>query len=376
MWCAMSKRALLIILLVAACGPGVRLRGKTTAAAAPPKLKPVHNDALREFDAGLRALKLGGPEADERATERFEAAGKLDPQLWEAWHNLGILYAREGDDGASADAFGKAISVNGASTASYRGRAEANRRLHRYEAARRDYEAVLSVDSKDAATLLRLASLLREMGNLDGALDTVREALRDGAADKSVSSKAYVELGLLYLAGGKQELAEFVLLKAADLDKTSPVAWNALALLSLARGNDQEAFERFDRATSLDPSFRDARFNKASVLLDAGDYARAADELSEIVKNDDGDIDAQIALGVAFRGEQQYDRAKATWEKVLKLAPKQPDALFNLAVLSQDFTKEEKGARDYLARYLQLAPADHPKRKDAEIRVKELGAAK
>ncbi len=369
-----NRLALLLALLMAGC-PAGHVRGKAVVVAAP-RLKPVHNDALREFDGGLRALKLGGPEADERAAERFEAAVKDDPTLWEAWHDLGVIYGREGDDDASADAFGRALAVNGASTPSLLGRAEANRRLRRWESARKDYETVLERDPKDTATLLRLASLLREMGELQGALDTVREGLRAGAADRTLSSKAYVELGLLYLAGGKQELAEFVLLKAADLDKASPVAWNALALLSLARGNDQEAFERFDRATSLDPTFRDARFNKATVLLDAGDYARAADELGEIVKNDDGDIDAQIALGVAFRGMQQYDRAKATWLRVLKTAPKQPDALFNLAVLSADFTKDENGARDYLARYLQVAPAEHPKRKDAEIRVKELGAPK
>jgi len=144
----------------------------------------------------------------------------------------------------------------------------------------------------------------------------------------------------------------------------------------MRRGNNQEAFERFDHATSLDPAFRDARFNKAAVLMDAGDYGRAVPELEAVAGANPDDVDALIALGVAYRGQAEYDRAKATWERVLKTAAKNPDALFNLTVLHMDFKRDERGARDYLARYLQVAPEDHPRRKDAEGRMKELGADK
>ena len=60
----------------------------------------------------------------------------------------------------------------------------------------------------------------------------------------------------------------------------------------------QEAFERYDQAVSLDANYIDARFNKATVLLDAGDYARAKTELTAIVekKQDDfvGEVMAQV----------------------------------------------------------------------------------
>jgi Tfp pilus assembly protein PilF len=368
---ALLALALALALAASACGGGsVYTRGQKARVVAKPKLRPVRQEALRDFDAGLRALKLGGPEADERAAEKFLAATKKDPTLWEAWHNIGIIDARIGDDAGAVDAFSNALRVNPAHAPALLGRAEANRRLHRIGAARADYKEALARDPQDSGTLLRFASMQREANDLDGALKSVREALRINAND----ARAYVELGLLYLAGGRQELAEFVLTKATELDARSPQAWNALAMLSLARGDDQEAFERFDQASALDPSFRDARFNKATVLLNAGDYARAASELEAVVGLDARDVEAWVALGVAYRGQGKHPKAKEAWLKVLEIAPKNADALWNLTVLSQDFLQDEAAARDYLARYMHVAGPDHPRRKDADSRSKELGA--
>ena len=74
------------------------------------------------------------------------------------------------------------------------------------------------------------------------------------------------------------------------------------------------------------PNYIDARFNKASVLLDAGDYARAKTELTAIVEKRPDDYAAQVALGVAQRGLKEFDEAKKTWERVIKDAPKQQHA--------------------------------------------------
>ena len=109
------------------------------------------------------------------------------------------------------------------------------------------------------------------------------------------------------------------------------------------------------------------------VLLNAGDYARAASELEAVVALDAHDLDAWVALGVAYRGQGKHPKAKETWLKVLELAPKNADAWWNLTVLSQDFLQDEASARDYLAHYMQVAGPDHPRRKDAESRAKELG---
>jgi Tfp pilus assembly protein PilF len=368
------RNSLLVALAVATlvgCGgtPKRTVRGKAEKVVLPP-VKP---EALREFDAGMRALRLGGPEATMKARERLRRAVEIDGKLWEAWHNLGVIAERDGDDDTAAEAFGKAVELQPASGESLLGRAEANRRAGNRSKAKADYQRLLDIDPEDREIAARLASLLRESKEYEDAIDVIREAFRNAGA----SANLYVELALVYLAQGRDELASLVLSKAADLDDEQPAVYNAMALLALDKGKDQRAFELFDKATSLDPGYVDARFNKASVLLDAGDYARAKQELEAVVQRAEDDYAALVALGVAQRGLRQYDRARATWERVVKAAPRgaraRGDALFNLAVLEMDHLQEDKAAIAALDRYLQQSRASHPKRAEAEQRKKELG---
>jgi Tfp pilus assembly protein PilF len=366
-------------LVSVACGGGTSSHKSVSKPVASSKKaggRSAKTPALREFDAGLRALRLGGPEANERAGESFERAVAADPSMWEAWHDLGVVRSRVGDDRAAITAFTKALAGNPGYRAAILARAESHRRLRHISDARADYEQALKDEPDDLATRLRLASLLREAGDTDGSVKVVREVLRRNAEGKELSD-ANVELGLIYLAANRQELAELVLSKAATADAKNPRVWNALALLSLKQGKDQEAFQRLDKATELDPTFRDARFNKASVLLDAGDYAQARSELLAALKGqgEGTDLDALVALGVADRGLGKHDDAKADWERVLKVVPMHADALYNLGVLEMDFLRDENRARELLGKYESAAADDHPRQTDAKSRLAELGAA-
>ncbi len=374
-------RRLLAVALIAAAacgGPSAARRIQTTGPkAAKVVLDPVKPEARREFDAAMRALRLGGPEAPETAKARLQAAVDLDAKLWEAWHDLGVLRAAEGDDEAAATAFDKALGVNPSHAPTRVARAEVRRRLGRAKDARADYEQMLRESEpddplrRDAAA--RLASLLRDGGSYDDAIDVLRDTLRVSGAN----ARIYTELGLLYLAQNREELAALVVKRAIDLDAKDPAAYNALALLYLRQGKAQEAFDRFDFATSLDPGYLDARFNKASVLLDAGDYTRAKAELDVIVAKRPDDWGAQVALGLALRGQKDFDPAKKVWQTVVDKGPRRSrargDALWNLAVLKSDFLEDVPGAKADLERFLQDAGTGHPKRAAAEQKRKELG---
>ncbi len=378
----MSGTSRLAIALVAAvtllgCGGGSARKIASTGPRATPKLEPVKPQARREFDAALRALRLGGPEAPATARARFEAAVAIDGSLWEAWHDLGLLRSQDGDLDGATKAFDRALAVNPAHVPTRLARAETHRAAGRSKDARGDYEAVLRESSpddpsrRDAAA--RLASLLRDAGDHDEAVEVLRDTLRVSGAN----ARVYTELGLIYLSQGRDELAALVIGRAIELDAKDPAVYNALALLYLKQGKGQEAFDRFDHATSLDPSYLDARFNKASVLLDAGDYARAKQELETIVQKRADDWAAQVALGVAWRGLKEHATAKQVWDQVVAKAPRRSqargDALWNLVVLKSDFLEDEAGAKTELERFLQDTGNAHPKRQAAELKRKELG---
>lgn len=372
----MRRFALLVCLALVACGGGAASRGTGKGRTAV-RRAPVDPKAAREFEAAMRALRLGGTEASATAQTRLRAAVAIDPQLWEAWHDLGVLAYKDGDDEVAIEAFGKALAVRADHVPTLLARAEAHRRARHATEARADYESALEATEPDdpnrgdAAT--RLASLLRDSGDYDDAVSVLRDSVRLSGA----TARIYTELGLIYIQQKRLELAGLVLAKATELDAKDPAAHNARAILAMRLGNAQEAFERFDHAASLDEDYLDARYNKAAVLLDAGDYARARDELEAIVKKQGDDFAAQVALGVAQRGLKQLEAAKQTWERVIQNAPRRStmraDALYNLALLESDFLENPKGGKLHLDRYLRDAPTSHGKRQAAEDKRKELG---
>ncbi|HEV7556691.1 MAG TPA: tetratricopeptide repeat protein, partial [Kofleriaceae bacterium] len=190
------------------------------------------------------------------------------------------------------------------------------------------------------------------------------------------NAKIYTELGQIYIAQKRLELAQLVLAKALELDAKDPAVYNAFAILAQKQGKAQEAFERFDKAAELDANYIDARFNKAAVLLDAGDYSRAKVELEAIVQKRPDDHAAQVALGVAQRGLKAYPEARKTWERVIKEAPKRStaraDAMFDVALLKIDFLNDADGGKTDLERYMQEAPSGHAKHQAAEDKCKEV----
>jgi Tfp pilus assembly protein PilF len=200
--------------------------------------------------------------------------------------------------------------------------------------------------------------------------------LREVVRVSGANARIYTELAQIYIAQNRLELAQLVLAKALELDANDPAVHNAFAILAQKQGKAQEAFERFDKAAELDANYIDARFNKASVLLDAGDYVRAKIELEAIVKKRPDDYAAQVALGIAHRGLKELLEAKKTWERVIKEAPARSslraDALFDVAILKLDFMNDAEGGRRDLERYLQEAPSAHTKRQAADEKCKEV----
>jgi Tfp pilus assembly protein PilF len=370
-------RALMLVLvaLVVACGGGGK-RTVKSGRTATAKRDPVKPAAMKEFESAMRAFRLGGPEANETARARLKKAVEIDPTIWEAWHGLGVIAWREGEDDVAIDAFTKALAGNREHTPTLIARAESYRRAGKKKDARADYEAAIKgmeeddPNRRDAAA--RLASLLRDAGDFEEAVEVLRETVRVSGT----SARIYTELGQIYIAQKRLELAQLVLAKALELDAKDPAVYNALALLAHRQGKAQEAFERYDQAVSLDPKYIDARFNKATVLLDAGDYARAKTELVAIVERMPDDYAAWVSLGVAHRGLKELPEARKAFERVIKEAPRRSsaraDAMWNLAILKIDFVQDEAGGKADLERYLQEAPTSHAKRQDAESRCKDV----
>jgi Tfp pilus assembly protein PilF len=337
-------------------------------------LPKVGAEAQAEFNEGLRTMKMGRKHYKD-ARQHLQKATQIDPHLFEAWHNLGVLEAAMGNYDTSIESFRHALDIQPGSRKTLLAFGETLRRAHKANDAAKLYAKWLESDPNDGDMRARYSQMLREAGELEESLEQVRILLGqggqgDGAVGKTVI--AYNALGLTYYKMGKLDLAETALRKAAELDAKSAFVWNNLGLVAFERGHDQEAFLHFQQASELDPKYVQARLNKAVVFLDCGDYKRARAELERAVEIDPNDADAQVALGVAARGEGKLDLARRAYERALDIEPDYPAALWNLAILYMDYDKDKVKAKDYLAQFKSVADSTDPKRPDADARLKEL----
>ena len=342
--------------------------GKVNAVAALPK---VSAEAQAAFTEGLRVMRLGRKHYKE-ARQHFTKATQLDPHLFEAWHDLGVLEAALGNHESASESFRKALDIQPASRKTVLAYGETLRRAHEPKKAAKLYQQWLESDPTDADMRGRYQQMLREAGELESSLEQARTMLANAGENIGKTVIAYNGLGLTYYKMGKLDLAETALKKAVDLDPKSAFVWNNLGLVAFERGHDQEAFLNFQKASELDPKYVQARLNKAVVYLDCGDYKRARLELERAVEIDPNDAEAQVALGVAARGDGKLDLARRAYQRALDIEPDYPPALYNLGLLYMDFDKDKLKAKDYLAQFAQTAEATDPKRKDAEARLQEL----
>lgn len=344
--------------------------------------------AVSEYRAGLQALSRGGPRAEERALEHFRAATRLDPNLWEAHHDAGVLLRRRGDLREAIAAFERASRIQPAATEPLLALAEARLAVGDLRGAAEALAAHVERNPDDADVRLAYASTLRRLGELDDALEQAREVLVRNASNV----RALLEVGRIYRARRQWDVAALVFRKALDLARSASTAstpnatrppsqpdtrlvatiHEELGLLELGRGDTQAAFVELGRAIEADPRHVSAHVNQGSVLLRAGDFEGAVAALRAALAIDPDDVDARTALGIALRGAGDHQGARREWERVLERAPRHAAAVFNLAILQAEFLGERRQSLERFRRFLELAGDDAPEREIAERYVREI----
>jgi Flp pilus assembly protein TadD len=356
------RSGVLLFILLVACG-GKQTASHTVQTA---RLPPPNDRAVSKMVQGVEAAKE--PNGRARAVSLFREAVSIDPNLWEAKFDLGVLLATTGDlAGAEVQLAAAAkLAPDAQDVATALG--EVRRRRGENKGAAEGLADFVEAHQAalDARTLYVAA--LRDSGQLDKAIKEAQAVLVRKPSDAS----ALAELALCYLAKGEKDTAALLAKQATDSNPHSAIAYRATGLIALANGDDPVAFVNFHKAAQEDPRDTTARLNMGTVLLRAGAYAKAEEQYREILKVSPDDTDAIVGLAAALRGESdeqhkaKLDEARQLLEKVLDKDPHDVAALFNLGVLQADYLKQPAQAQPYFKRFLDDAPGDHPQRADAE----------
>lgn len=346
---------------LSACGG----KAPPPAVASLPGRGPASPQAVAKMVQGVVASREPG--GRDRALALLREAAALDPGLWEAHYDLGLLLAGGGDLAKAEEEL--TLAARGAPDAEDVALAlgEVRRRRGEHRAAADGLGSFVATHPSSSVRGPYVAAL-RESGQGDRAIAEAREVLLRKPAD----ADALAELALAHLTKGERDVAQLLAREAVAADGKSAAASRAAGLVALAGGDDAAAFQFFSRAAHADPGDGTSRLNVAVVLLRAGAYAKAEEQLRAVRKASPDDETAAVALAAALRGQgdaqhpARFDEARTLLEGVLSANPHHVSALFNLGVLLTDFLKRPEEGKAAFQRFLAEAAPGHPSRPEAE----------
>ena len=203
---------------------------------------------------------------------------------------------------------------------------------------------------------LRLALLLLFTGLVAGCVSSGHDSPLRTDKGRDEARVAYVQLGLGYLRQGMSEQAKVPLKKALELDADDADANAALALVFQAQAEPELADRYFHKALASRPAdprllnnygsflFEQQRYQEAFAQFQKASTDNLYPERSRVYEN----------LGITALKFGQPEVARQHLVKALRLNPKQPRALLEMAELSyQD--RQYVPARDYYDRFSLLS---------------------
>jgi TolB-like protein/Flp pilus assembly protein TadD len=271
---------------------------------------------LEAYNALLqgRFYENRGTQADMRkAIDFFIQATQLDPRYALAWSNLAVAWAQLGDtylEGAPAqEAYAKAreavdraltISPDLAQAHVARGYLLENADFD-WHGAETEYRRAQALAPNNSSAMFTLANLAAIFGELDRAIELMRDAL----GIEPLRDTGYDRLANILLGLNRLDEAEPATRRAIELQPGADTYHKTLAVIEVLRGNAQAALTAAQQEP--DGSWQDFALALARQIGTDRGVADAA--LKTLIEKDGGDSAFQIAEVYALRND-----AKATFE--------------------------------------------------------------
>lgn len=172
--------------------------------------------------------------------------------------------------------------------------------------------------------------------------------------------------GTHYLQSRQYQHGEEVFRSAVAQDRDNPQPNYYLGRFLLADKKPKEALPYLKKAALLDPNDTDYVFWQGVAYGETGQVRLEQKSYQQVLKSNDKHLQALTYLGHNQLKAKEYASALATYEKVLKIWPYSPSALYNRALVARVLgrTPEEKvGWLSYLSAYpsgaLAIKAVDH-----------------
>ncbi|MGI9304928.1 MAG: tetratricopeptide repeat protein [Gammaproteobacteria bacterium] len=182
------------------------------------------------------------------------------------------------------------------------------------------YRRILEIDPGHHDTLHYLGLLLRQINQVDAAIDLLARAVR--------------------------------------ADPNDPMCQSNLGNLLREQGKLPQAVAAYRKAVSTKPDYVDVQFNLATTLRDMGDYEGAVASYSRVLELAPGDGEAWQGLGGVLLSQEQLADAVDAFQRAARLQPREATIQYDLGC-AQRSAGHPDAAVEAFRRAIDLRP-DYP----------------
>ncbi|ANV87863.1 hypothetical protein AWQ22_10535 [Picosynechococcus sp. PCC 7117] len=233
---------------------------QTSVPQAWPSITPTTPAAKAKLSEGLALIQRGNLDG---AIAQFQQAIALDPLLWQAHYNLGLALGQRGDLPGAAQAFSETIALQPNFAVAYGNLGGVLIDSQNWPQAETYLRRALSLDPNLAIAHYNLGLIQRHQGNRDAAIQAWQRA-RELAPN---FPDATIQLAELYLAGDRPEAAQPLIQDLLQNQPNLAAVHYLQGRLLTQRGDFSEALAAFRASSERDPTYANAYFAAAQLLI-------------------------------------------------------------------------------------------------------------
>jgi tetratricopeptide (TPR) repeat protein len=314
------------------------------------RAKLLFEDAVKAMDAQKKSKAVDYPSLERK----FKTALEADPNLAEADYNLGVLAEKQGKKDEAKGWYQSALKKKPTLRQASENLAVMAQNAGDVPGAVTLYQDVLKKYPDDAASRARLAEIYRQTGDHGKAMELARAALmRDPQSTTAlkVMMRSYVDRKQL-------ALAKLVALRAVKIDDNDPELHHTVALILQQEGDADGALFEFKRALEVSADYLPSHILLAQMALEAEDYPGAEEHLRKILQAGGNNAAAHLNLGVAYKGQGQFDKAMQEYDEAEKADPKLAAIYLNRAIILHRAKDAPERAVELYKKYISMAGGD------------------
>ena len=276
-------------------------------------------DKIELFNLMTQARELSeDPEATAQGIALLKRVVAEDPNVIDAWFNLGNAAYKQGDNTGAIEYFKRALALKPDYDVALINLANAYRALGRDDEALAGYEHYLRVDPKNAFVQFQAGEIHMDAGRSDQARSYFEAAL---AIDPKVAA-ARVALGVLAFQRGDAATADREIRAALEAKPDVRLAHFNLGILAEARGDVDGALAAYRREYEQHADAFKALFNAGRLLQQRGDVAGARALLERAVAANGDFAEGHLYLSQAHLASGNTAAAAAAARKGIELSPR------------------------------------------------------